>query len=159
MQSTQEETQETAPPEPKTTRRTLWQTPAIHQEEDQQLHRKVSWLELFYDLVFVAVIAQISHYLAGHMTWEGLAGYALLFVPVWWVWIAGTYYNERFETFGLETASSPSYRCCPSPRWPCSRTMLWATPAASLPLRTRPLAPSTYSSGRGPDTTYHKRGP
>ena len=87
----------------KTTRRTLWQTPSIHTEEDERQHRKVSWLELFYDLVFVAVIAQLSHYLAGHMTWSGVAGYALLFVPVWWVWIASTYYNERFETYGLET--------------------------------------------------------
>lgn len=87
----------------RTTRRTLWQTPSIHTEEDQQLHRKVSWLELFYDLVFVAVVAQLAHYLAGHMTWSGLAGYALLFVPVWWAWIASTYYNERFETYGMET--------------------------------------------------------
>lgn len=89
--------------ETKTVRRTWWQKPSIHTEEDEQLHRNVSWLELFYDLVFVAVIAQLAHYLAGHMDWGGLAGYALLFVPVWWVWIASTYYNERFETYGLET--------------------------------------------------------
>ena len=87
----------------KSTRRTWWQTPTLHREEDEALHRKVSWLELFYDLVFVAVIAQLSHNLALHMSWSGLAGYVLLFVPVWWVWIAGTYYNERFETYGLET--------------------------------------------------------
>ena len=89
--------------ETQTVRRTLWQTPSIHTEGDQEIHRSVSWLELFYDLVFVAVIAQLGHHLAGHMTWGGVAGYALLFVPVWWVWIASTYYNERFETYGLET--------------------------------------------------------
>jgi low temperature requirement protein LtrA len=97
------EAQEATNNKPNTFRRTIWQRPNIHTEEDERLHRKVSWLELFYDLVFVAVIAQLSHYLAAHMTWDGLAGYALLFVPVWWVWIASTYYNERFETFGLET--------------------------------------------------------
>jgi low temperature requirement protein LtrA len=83
-------------------RRAWWQKPYLHTEEEEQQHREVTWLELFYDLVFVAVIAQIAHYLSGHMTLQGAAGYVLLFLPVWWVWMAGTYYNERFETHGLE---------------------------------------------------------
>ncbi len=83
-------------------RRSWWQKPYLHTEEEQQRHRKVSWLELFYDLAFVAVVSQLSHQLAAHITWAGFAGYVLLFLPVWWVWIAGTYYNERFETEGIE---------------------------------------------------------
>ncbi len=59
-------------------------------------------MELFYDLVFVVAVAQISHHLAEHVTWQGAGEFVLLFVAVWWVWITGTVYNERFESRGLE---------------------------------------------------------
>jgi low temperature requirement protein LtrA len=43
-------------------------------------------LELFYDLVFVFAITQVSHLLLDHLTWEG-AGQALLaLLVVWWAW-------------------------------------------------------------------------
>ena len=59
-------------------------------------------MELFYDLVFVVAVAQISHHLAEHVTWQGAGEFVLLFVAVWWVWVMGTIYNERFESRGLE---------------------------------------------------------
>ena len=49
-------------------------------------HRQVTFLELFYDLVYVVIIAQLSHALAEHISWVGLAGFAFLFVIVWWAW-------------------------------------------------------------------------
>ncbi|HEV8340258.1 MAG TPA: low temperature requirement protein A [bacterium] len=58
----------------------------------------MGWLELFYDLVFVVVIAELADFLARHVTASGVLGYVLLFIPVWWVWIGGTIYTERFET-------------------------------------------------------------
>ena len=58
----------------------------------------MGWLELFYDLVFVVVIAELADFLARHVTADGVFGYVLLFIPVWWVWIGGTIYTERFET-------------------------------------------------------------
>jgi low temperature requirement protein LtrA len=84
------------------TKRIWWQRPQIRTDEEQNLHRKVSWLELFFDLVFVAIIAELSHYLAKDISPVGIGEYILLFVPVWWVWIGATYYNERFETAGIE---------------------------------------------------------
>jgi low temperature requirement protein LtrA len=74
-----------------------WERPRLHTAEDGE-ERKVSWLELFHDLVFVVVIAELAHYLSGHISSEGVLGYVLLFGPVWWVWMGGTYYNSRFET-------------------------------------------------------------
>lgn len=74
-----------------------WQTPKLHIEEDEEEERKTSWLELFFDLIFVAVIAQLSHRLAIDVSWQGIAGYVFLFIPVWWAWNAATFYNERFE--------------------------------------------------------------
>jgi len=84
-------------------RRAWWQKPSIHTEEEQNRHRKVTWLELFYDLVFVVVIAEVSHYLAGHMTYGGVAGFIILFLPAWWAWIGGTFYSERFDTDGMDS--------------------------------------------------------
>lgn len=78
--------------------RRWWQRPRLRTDEGEQRERKVSWLELFYDLVFVVVISELTSYLSGHVTLEGVLGFVLLFVAVWWVWIGGTLYNERFET-------------------------------------------------------------
>ena len=76
----------------------LWQKPELRRDEDENRERKATWLELFYDLVFVVIIAQLSHALAADVSWRGVATFALPFVPAWWLWIGGTIYAERFET-------------------------------------------------------------
>jgi low temperature requirement protein LtrA len=82
-------------------RRQLWRRPQLRTDEEEDRERRVSWLELFYDLVFVVVIAEVAHYLSSHISPAGVVGYVLLFLPVWWVWIGGTFYTERFETEDL----------------------------------------------------------
>jgi low temperature requirement protein LtrA len=47
----------------------------------------VGFIELFFDLVFVFAVTQLSHYLIGHQTPIGVLQGAMLFVAVWWVWI------------------------------------------------------------------------
>lgn len=59
--------------------------------------RKVDWLELFFDLFFVVIISQLAHGFADNPTWEGFREFVFLFASTWWVWIAGTYFNERFK--------------------------------------------------------------
>ena len=83
------------------TERRLWQIPALR--TDSHHERKVTWLELFYDLVFVVIISQLAHKLVTGDPVASLGGFILLFIPVWWVWIGSTFYTERFETDGLET--------------------------------------------------------
>ena len=80
-------------------RRPIWERPSLIATSE---HRKVSWLELYYDLFFVVTVAQLAHGLVGDVTWEKITTYMLVFVPVWWVWIGTTFYNERFESQGLE---------------------------------------------------------
>lgn len=48
---------------------------------------KVSFLELFFDLVFVFSISQLSHALAAHYTLLGAVEAALMTFAVWWVWV------------------------------------------------------------------------
>ncbi len=64
-------------------------------------HRKVSWLELFYDLVYVATIVQLGNKLSEDVSVEGFLGFALLFIPIWWVWFGTTIYANRFSADDL----------------------------------------------------------
>lgn len=50
-------------------------------------HSRVTFVELFFDLVFVFAITQLSHTLLEHLDAIGLAQTTLLFLAVWWVWI------------------------------------------------------------------------
>jgi low temperature requirement protein LtrA len=47
----------------------------------------VTFVELFFDLVFVFAITQLSHSLLEHFTGAGVAQTALLLCGVWWLWI------------------------------------------------------------------------
>jgi low temperature requirement protein LtrA len=50
-------------------------------------HSPVTYIELFFDLVFVFAITQLSHRLLAHLTLWGAAETVILFFAVWWVWI------------------------------------------------------------------------
>jgi low temperature requirement protein LtrA len=50
-------------------------------------HSRVTYAELFFDLVFVFAVTQISHTLLAHFTPLGVLQVALLFLAVWWVWV------------------------------------------------------------------------
>lgn len=50
-------------------------------------HNRVTYAELFFDLVFVFAITQISHTLLAHFTPLGVLQVTLLFLAVWWVWV------------------------------------------------------------------------
>jgi low temperature requirement protein LtrA len=50
-------------------------------------HSRVTYAELFFDLVFVFAVTQLSHTLLGRFTPEGALQVTLLFLAVWWVWV------------------------------------------------------------------------
>lgn len=50
-------------------------------------HSRVTYAELFFDLVFVFAVTQISHTLLAHFTPLGVLQVTLLFLAVWWVWV------------------------------------------------------------------------
>ena len=51
---------------------------------DEEQH--ASNLELFYDLVFVLAVTQISHLLLADLTWGGAGKATLVLLVVWWAW-------------------------------------------------------------------------
>lgn len=79
-------------PKPRTFRQSFWQPPRPHGEVIEG--RSVSFLELFYDLVYVVVIAQAAHHLAEHVTWRGVAEFAVVFGMIWIAWLNGTVYYD-----------------------------------------------------------------
>ncbi len=54
-------------------------------------------LELFYDLVFVFAVTQVSHHLLGHLSWAGAGQSAILLVAVWWSWNYTTWVTNELD--------------------------------------------------------------
>jgi low temperature requirement protein LtrA len=54
-------------------------------------HSRVTYAELFFDLVFVFAVTQISHTLLGRFTPLGAVQVTVLFLAVWWVWVYTTW--------------------------------------------------------------------
>lgn len=60
-------------------------------------HSRVTNAELFFDLVFVFAITQISHTLLGRFTPLGAIQVTLLFLAVWWVWVYTTWITNWLD--------------------------------------------------------------
>ncbi|MGB3640220.1 MAG: low temperature requirement protein A [Rivularia sp. (in: cyanobacteria)] len=67
-------------------------------EEVAEEHRHATWLELFYDLVYVVAVSQIAHNLNKDISLKGFFGFVFLFIPIWWAWIGTTFYANRFDS-------------------------------------------------------------
>jgi low temperature requirement protein LtrA len=72
--------------------------PRIRTLESVDDERRATWLELFFDLVFVVAVAQLSNGLGDVITLRDGLILAGLFVPVWWAWVGFTFYADRFDT-------------------------------------------------------------
>lgn len=70
----------------------FWQPPRAHGEVLRD--RTVTFLELFYDLVYVVVIARAAHTLADDPSWGGAGEFAVVFGLIWVAWINGMLYHE-----------------------------------------------------------------
>ena len=67
----------------------------------QEEERAATWLELFYDLAFVAAVAALGVRLAHDSSLTGWLSYAAYFALVWWLWASHTFYADRFDTDDL----------------------------------------------------------
>src|SRR4051794_33446132 len=60
--------------------------------------RKVTWLELFFDLVFVAAVAQVAAPLQRDYSLVGLIRFTPLFALTWWAWTGHSVFSTRFDS-------------------------------------------------------------
>ena len=81
--------------------RRWWQPP--HPASQHPEERRITFLELFYDLVYVVIIAELSHALAGHINLAGIGTFIFLFVIVWWTWFNGAMYHDLHGNNDIRT--------------------------------------------------------
>ena len=80
---------------------TALRPPRLRTAETEAEHRSATWLELFYDLVFVVAVAALGQRLLADHDWAGALTFAGLFVPLWWSWASFTFYADRYDTDDL----------------------------------------------------------
>ncbi|MGY1679101.1 low temperature requirement protein A [Geodermatophilus sp. SYSU D01176] len=71
----------------------LVRAPELRTDDD----RSASRLELFFDLAFVLVVAELAIDFRADVTWHGELVFAGLFTTVWWAWVSATLYANRFD--------------------------------------------------------------
>jgi low temperature requirement protein LtrA len=71
----------------------LVRAPELRTDDD----RSASRLELFFDLAFVLVVAELAIDFRADVTWRGELVFAGLFTTVWWAWVSSTLYANRFD--------------------------------------------------------------
>jgi low temperature requirement protein LtrA len=81
--------------------RRWWQPPRPASNRPEE--RRVTFLELFYDLVYVVIIAELSHALAGNISMAGVGTFVFLFVIVWWAWFNGAMYHDLHGNNDIRT--------------------------------------------------------
>jgi low temperature requirement protein LtrA len=69
--------------------------PAERREEDEQ---RVGPLELFFDLVFVFALTQVTALMSEMPTWEGIARGMLILSALWWAWGAYAWLTNYIDT-------------------------------------------------------------
>ena len=83
---------------------------AAQAEQPREQEKRVVPLELFFDLVFVFALTQVTKLMSDKPTWEGLGQGLLVLAALWWAWgayawltnyIAAEEDRERLLMFGV----------------------------------------------------------
>jgi low temperature requirement protein LtrA len=77
----------------RTLRSALFRAPVVRTDDE----RSASRLELFFDLAFVLVVAELAIGVREDVTVRGLLVFTGLFTTVWWAWVSATLYANRFD--------------------------------------------------------------
>ena len=62
-----------------------------------QGEQRATFFELFFDLVYVFAVTQLSHHLIADITWSGAAQTAFMLVAVYWAWNYTTWMTNWFD--------------------------------------------------------------
>ena len=79
-------------------------------------HHRVTNIELFFDLVFVFAVTQLSHLLIANFTLVGGAQALLLMLAVWWVWIFTSWVTNWLDPEKLAATAALASRTAPRRR-------------------------------------------
>jgi low temperature requirement protein LtrA len=59
--------------------------------------RRVTFVELFFDVVYVFAVTQCSHLLLANLTWHGALQSLMLLLAVWWAWVYTVWFTNWFD--------------------------------------------------------------
>jgi hypothetical protein len=98
----------------------------VHDFPDETV--RVTTLELFFDLVFVFTITQLTTVLVRHPTWRGLLQVLLMLGVIWWMyggyaWLTKCSTPTSIRARSRAATCSTCYRC---KRAPGCCTSIWA---------------------------------
>lgn len=71
--------------------------------------RTIGWLELFYDLVYVATLIQIGNFLSDDLTLLGFGQFLVLMFVVWWAWANLSYDYSSCSSATILLIIAPSF--------------------------------------------------
>ena len=71
--------------------------PPRHLRSRQGGEQSITFVELFFDLVYVFAVTQISHVLIEHLDLAGAGRAAFLLLVIWWAWIYTTWMVNWFD--------------------------------------------------------------
>jgi low temperature requirement protein LtrA len=72
-------------------------SPLLRRRDNSDAGR-VGTIELFFDLVFAAAVAQVASPLRDDYSTAGLVRFSILFVLIWWAWTGHAIFSTRFDT-------------------------------------------------------------
>lgn len=77
-----------------------WRPPQLisRRSPDQ---RTVDWLELFYDLIYVAALIELGQTLVSDLSLRGVGRFVALFTLLWWAWVGTTFLMNRVDVDDL----------------------------------------------------------
>lgn len=87
---------ENAPGTHRPVERPLYEPPRLRGADEGK--RPTSWLEFFFDLVFVVAVDQLARRLEHDVSGHGALVYLALYGTVWWAWVGFVIYTDRFGT-------------------------------------------------------------
>ncbi|MFC4911093.1 low temperature requirement protein A [Actinomadura gamaensis] len=71
--------------------------PVLRIRSDDGQGGRVTFFELFFDLVFVFAVTQLSHSLLQHLSWRGAGETLILLMAVWWAWMYTCWTTNWFD--------------------------------------------------------------
>jgi len=68
----------------------------IHTVPPEAEEEGSTWLQLFFDLVYVVILVELGGRLGSDLTLGGTIQFVFLFIPIWWSWVQFVNYGSRF---------------------------------------------------------------
>jgi low temperature requirement protein LtrA len=74
----------------------LFHAPTFHKPSSLS-EKKPTWLELFYDLIYVAAFIQLGNLLSKDVSWAQFIKVAGIFIPLWISWTGYSFYSNQYN--------------------------------------------------------------